>query len=372
MGRLSNIQILRALAAFMVVVYHCGMEMTRIGEVTSQTLFFDHDPWGTGVVLFFAISGFIMVATSYDHFGKAGGSLEFARRRLIRIVPLYWLITSLAVIGALLAPKMISVPVTEPLYILKSYLFWPDARVNGLVRPIATPGWTLNLEMMFYTVFAVALLFPRRVGLTFALGLLGGMSVLQVLGVFRDGPLASVALNFWGDPIIVGFMLGMIVGVLYRQGYRLSGKVAFAVSAVGVALLMHKAIPGYREDHIVIRMADFIPAGIVLLGAALGPQINPARLVWKLPLLVGDASYSLYLVHEFLLRPLRVVWVKTALPVMPFWSFLVVGIAVALTGGFLCYFLFEKPVTNWLNGSRKPARVPVDRLSARLVRQASA
>ncbi|HTK12476.1 MAG TPA: acyltransferase [Xanthobacteraceae bacterium] len=372
MRKLSNIQILRALAAFMVVVSHCGLEMKRIGEVTGDKLFFDNEALGTGVVLFFAISGFIMVATSYDGFARPGASLDFARRRIIRIVPLYWAITACAVVGALLAPQMISVPVTEPGYILSSFLFWPDARVNGLVRPITTPGWTLNLEMMFYTVFTFALLFPRRVGLAVALSLLGGLTLAQILGVFSHGPLASVQLNFWGDPIIVGFMLGMVVGVAYKMGYRLSYWPALIIGAIGLALLVHPSIPGYPEDNIIIRAADFIPAFIVLIAVALGPQVDGARQPWVLPMLIGDASYSLYLSHEFFIRPLRVLWVNKLASFMPYWSFLVIGIIVALSVGFLSYFLFERPVTRWLTRGDKRKPVSVDQRPQRLVGPASA
>ncbi len=366
-GKLANIQILRAVAAFMVVIYHCGMEMTEIGNATGRKLFFDHDPWGTGVVLFFAISGFIMVATNYNAFGKPGAPLDFMKRRVMRIVPLYWVITTLAVIGVTLAPQMLKVPVNDIGYIVSSYLFWPEARVNGLVRPLATPGWTLNLEMMFYVVFAVALLFPRRVGLAFTLIMLGGMSLCHVLGVFAaDGALASVPLNFWSDPIIIGFMLGMLVGVFYEMGFRIPGWPALAIAAIGMMLLMHSAIPGLPEDNFYVRIADAVPAAIVLTAFALGPQIDGSRLAWRFPLAVGEASYSLYLTHEFILRPFRSLWLAKLGAFLPYWSFLAFGSVLALTVGFGCYYVVERPASRLLNPKNKHAKLvtPVGAQSA--------
>jgi len=370
--KLSNIQILRAVAAMMVVIYHCGMEMSEIGHATGRTLFFDHDPWGTGVALFFAISGFIMVSTSYDAFGRPGASLDFARRRIIRIVPVYWLMTTVAVAGAVALPHLQKVPVLDAAYITASYLFWPVARANGFVRPIATPGWTLNLEMMFYAVFAVALLFPRRFGLGFALAALGGLTIAQALGTFAaDGALPSVALNFWGDPIITGFLFGMLAGVVARRGLRMSGPVALGVMALGFALLLHTRFTGFVDDHPIVRLADSLPSALIVLAAAIGPQVDGRRLVWAAPLFIGDASYSLYLVHEFGLRPLRGVWLRFA-EAMPLWTFLMPGIALSLALGALGYLLFERPVTRWLNGRGRPAPVRLDRLGTRLRPSASA
>jgi peptidoglycan/LPS O-acetylase OafA/YrhL len=51
-----------------------------------------------GVDLFFVISGFIMVYTTWDDFGAPGSSIRFFARRLIRIAPLYWIATALLII----------------------------------------------------------------------------------------------------------------------------------------------------------------------------------------------------------------------------------------------------------------------------------
>jgi peptidoglycan/LPS O-acetylase OafA/YrhL len=259
---------------------------------------------------------------------------------------------------------MLSVPVMDAKYIASSYLFWPEARVNGLMRPIATPGWTLNLEMMFYAVFAVALLLPRRLGLGFALLLLGGMAAAHVAGVFAPGgALPSPVLNFWSDPIITGFMLGMGVGILFVHGCRQSFWTMLVLAIVGMVWLLNvPSRPDLPEDDLWVRLSSAIPATIVLAALAFGPQLG-LHLRWKwlfAPLLlIGDASYSLYLTHEFLLRPLRVVWQKFTADLLPLWSFLPIGIAISILGGLACYWLFEKPVTNWLSRRLRQRRAIV-------------
>ena len=90
---LFTVQALRAFAASSVVVHH-------IMIVAVQKAGYHYSFPSTaaaGVDLFFLISGFIMVYTHFDDFGEAGASTSFIRRRLIQIVPLYWIATTVAV-----------------------------------------------------------------------------------------------------------------------------------------------------------------------------------------------------------------------------------------------------------------------------------
>src|SRR5437016_4636844 len=125
MSKLPNIQLLRALAASSVVVYHSGIESTSVCKGTNLNCVYDFWTGGYGVGLFFVISGFIMVTTSWNAFGQPGAALDFMRRRIIRIVPLYWLLTTVAVIGVFFVPTMLNVPVLDFPYVAASYLFWP-------------------------------------------------------------------------------------------------------------------------------------------------------------------------------------------------------------------------------------------------------
>src|SRR5665213_2480367 len=257
-SKLVNIQILRAVAALTVVLYHVGVEQTHIcsdaGRGCSLDVWYGLD----GVTLFFMISGFIMVVTSWNSFGKQGAAVDFMRRRIQRIVPLYWIVTTLAVIGISIAPSMLNVPVLDPIYIAASYLFYPVTRLNGLVRPIANLGWTLELEMMFYVIFTGALLFNRKLGMALAL-----------------------------------------------------------------------------------------PAAALFLVGALGPQLNASNLLTRIGLLLGDASYSLYLIHPFILRPFAKIWAKLFVTHVPMWVFPCVAPIAAIASGLALYWLVERPLSNY-------------------------
>ena len=359
MLKLPNIQILRAVAALAVVFYHDGIESTSICNNSGLPCSYDFWVGAFGVPLFFIISGFIMVMTTWNSFGQTGAPLDFIKRRIIRIVPLYWLVTSVAVVGIIISPSMLNVPVLDPLYIFGSYLFWPVTRVNGLVRPIANLGWTLNIEMMFYTVFTVALLFNRARGLILTMGFLAGMSVFQAMGLFgKAGTLQSTPLNFWADPIILNFIMGMVIAVVYRKGLRLNmseNALLIAIAIVGIMLVgnfsgMLNALP---EDHMINRVTAMIPMLCLVAAATIGPQLDSTKLIWRAGLLVGDASYSLYLIHPFILRPLAKLWAKFIGTSLPVWSFTVLGVVVALAAGLTLYALVERPLTQYFSRRRK-------------------
>jgi peptidoglycan/LPS O-acetylase OafA/YrhL len=353
MKRLPNIQMLRACAAMMIVIYHCGIETTRLAGTLGRDGLFNYDAWGAGVPIFFAISGFIMVVTSAHMFGSRSAATDFMRRRIIRIVPLYWLVTTAAFAALLVAPSLMKkVPQGDYLYVVASYLFWPYVRLTGDVRPLATPGWTLNLEMLFYVVFAFALLFPRRVGFSVLFGSLGLLVTARVIGL-----LPGVALNFWGDPIVVGFLFGAAVGLAYNNGVRLSGWWAALILLIGFIGVFELKITGFAEDSLVVRIGYAIPATVILIAVALGPQVDEGSRLWWPALAIGDASYSLYLVQEFMLRSLHLVWLKGILSIFPLWTFIPLGIAIALLVAFASYRLFERPMTRWLNGVGRPRRI---------------
>src|SRR6476620_6933057 len=111
-----------------------------------------------GVDLFFVISGFIMWATTET---RRRGPMQFWLARIVRIVPLYWIFTTLYIAAALITPESFYVVHLEAVHIIKSYLFVPATHPNlGLIAPVYTLGWTLNYEMFFYLLFGCCLFFP--------------------------------------------------------------------------------------------------------------------------------------------------------------------------------------------------------------------
>ena len=348
-GSIQSIQILRAVAALGVVCLHiCNEAQNRLGV---------HNPLpgatigAAGVDLFFVISGFIMVYASASMFGQPGAPLAFFKRRLIRIVPLYWAVT-VATIGLFVVLKYTgAVEQLTAGTIASSFLFIPYARPDGEMFPVQTLGWTLNYEMMFYVIFAIALALPRRSALVVVL-VLGAMAAVGS-AINLPQPLA-----YWCDPIILEFCFGIAIAVAFRKGWRLPAAAVWGLIAVGVLALvaMSIALPGMSRP---IRWG--LPAAALVAAAALAEHGGASRR-WLPLAILGDASYSLYLTHILVILLLPSVAYKLNIDVRLYIATLVVG---SLGASLTTYFLFERPVTRalqqWLIS--RPAAAEGERLT---------
>jgi len=340
MARLANIQILRAFAALMVLVSHLGTEFVDIAARRGLDISFNPTPWTSGVDLFFVVSGFIMVVTAGNSFGTPGATGRFLSRRIARVVPLYWLLTTAVLAGGLLAPRLLNVPVVDAWHIVASYLFWPAARATGEIRPVLALGWTLNFEMLFYLLFGLALALPRRWGLA---ALAGGLLGLVALGQLTQLP--GVALPFWASPVLLEFLAGMAVGLLYRPALRLGAWPALMMIGAGLVALLASGSAADHRDQIPAVLTLLVPAALVVACAAAAPDMARG-LAGRAIMAVGDASYSLYLVHPFAIRPLHAAWNAADLPL---WLFPPAAIALSIGVALALFHAFERPSNSWLS-----------------------
>lgn len=348
------VQILRAVAATMVVWHHARHEVGLLAErgaggaLAPGTLL----PWWAGVDLFFVVSGLVIVLASRRLAGEAGARRRFLAHRIARVVPLYWL-TSLAYLAlALAAPGLLGEAgalARDPGYVAASFLFWPAARPDGSVQPLYGLGWTLNDEMAFYAVFALGLGFGLRGAVAWLWIVFGS---LVVAGALLALPLP---LAFWADPIVVEFALGAGLGLARVAGLRLPPSARWALAGLGLAGLLFAAfslggageVPGFTRPLLV-----GLPALLLVAAAALGPGGEaeaslPVRALARL----GDASYALYLIHPFVLRAAREALVRLGLaaPLHP-WGSLLAMILLAFGAALAVHRFVEAPLTRRLRG----------------------
>ena len=97
---LFGVQYLRGIAATMVAYYHMIGQLPSLSPYVEKYLL-GYPSLASGVDLFFVISGFIMLLTT-----QKTTPVEFVLRRIIRVVPLYWLLTTLIVAIDLWLPKL--------------------------------------------------------------------------------------------------------------------------------------------------------------------------------------------------------------------------------------------------------------------------
>ncbi len=352
-GQIVALQLLRGLAACAVVVEHLLQRYDKRGVLPAELPDFVSRLGQTGVFAFFAISGFIMVFIT-SRSGTAGqGGGAFLKARFLRVAPLYYLTTVLMVIftwatQGLAMKDAFRFPTLDQW--IGSLLFIPHRGANGLIQPIYGLGWSLHYEMFFYLLFAAGLLVHRRRGILLILAVLGG---LAAIGPWIDAPsqrwgLAVIAYVFT-RPVMLFFMAGMIIALVHqRLQDRLPeaplGLIALlALAALGLAALA----PGFMPTlaAIVVSVCACVllrPRGGALSGMT--AQLSSA---------LGNASYSIYLTHSFVLGAFAA---ATAGMVASGAGVLVALILCACTGcfllGWVVWHWVEIPMTRRLRGKR--------------------
>lgn len=346
-NKLEIIQLLRASAAFFVVISHISHELVSL--LLERTRNFNEKlfPGDFGVDLFFVISGFIMIYTCWNKFGQPNAMYNFARKRMIRIVPLYWIMTTLMICIVIVLPDNVNSATSQWQQWVSSYLFIPYAReTDGLIRPVLGLGWSLEFEIFFYLIFGVCLFFVRRTGLILVLVVL----TVIPLATSTNGGIGTAA-RFYGHPIIWEFAFGIIIGAAYRKNLYLPNFLGFLFALIGIVLLI--ASPAYSE--LIDRMRHIhygIPALLIMAGATLtkyGQQLIIARPF----MLVGEISYSIYLCHPFVIGLISMVFHKYAFAteMEPLSLIFVYGSTVCigtLVAGYLVHFYVDTPASNWV------------------------
>jgi len=294
--KIESVQALRAVAALSIAIVHVLHDATGLDPGGMMARWHDALPWASGVDLFFVISGFVMVYASAELFGRRDSPARFTARRLIRIVPLYWATTTLFLLTALAAPGSVSDAVGGLAEIAKSYAFIPARRPDGNIQPIYSLGWTLNYEMFFYVVFAACIWLSRLRAVALVALLLGA-----AIAIHRMVPEGAAALVFWTEPLMAEFLFGMAVALIATTRLILPGPARLSLIVLAPALLMRAHRSGIGGNAPV---AVGVPMALLLAAAVLG---RPARI--SRPLLVlGDASFALYLVHPFAMRATSLLW----------------------------------------------------------------
>jgi len=343
-SKLVHIQVLRALAALSVAFLHAQHDAAGLAARTGWSFpALDRFPWMAGVDVFFVISGFIMVYASRPLFGQEGVQGTFLVRRLLRIVPLYWAVTSLYLAVALVAPALLNSEAIPAWQVLASYLFIPFERPDGTAQPLYSLGWTLNYEMFFYLLFAGVLAWPRgrAVGL-----LVGGLTLLVLVGrLFRlPQPLA-----FWTDPILLEFAFGLGLGLLHAKGVRLGRGLRWVLVAVALGLLAMNLIDLRSNLNEMRPLAWGVPAALLVAAASLTATTRKPSLLTRFGEMTGDASYAIYLVHPFVIRGMGVLLARTGIDaVLGPWGFIVLVLAATLAASLLVHRFFERPVADFV------------------------
>jgi exopolysaccharide production protein ExoZ len=335
-----TVQALRFLAAFAVVVLHNSFYTKERLDHHSQIFALG----ANGVRLFFVISGFVMIVSSQRLIGTPHGWRAFAIKRIIRIVPLYWAVSLFKMLTMAASPSVVLHAKFDWIFILKSFLFIPALNVDGEIRPLMGVGWTLNFEMFFYALYALAL-FVRIRPLHFLPPVLLAMSALSLFKT-RDW---AVPAFFLCDPIVLDFLAGILLATITLRGITLPRGTAYAAVAIGLYYLFGPA-PRPPYGDISASLLTTLAATAVVAGAiALETVLH--RRIPLFVLFMGGASYSLYMVHPIIAPAVPELFAKIQIVDAP--MAIGGGVLLASLVAALCYRFVETPLSTVIDRHAK-------------------
>lgn len=334
--RIDAIQYLRGIAAMLVVLHH----------VRNPRPWMDWNPLAgsdfgaSGVAVFFVISGFVMYHACRDE--PAG---RFLLRRAIRIVPLYWIMTTVRF--AILARDdlaNLSLPALTGDY-LRSLLFIPHYHAvhTDRIWPVLIPGWTLTYETFFFAVFAVGILTRRTVVVTAT-----ALAFLVGLGVFYHGR-APLVLT-WTSPFLLLFLAGIGIGVLRRRGVLDRLRPALAPAAF-LFVLSGLGVFGPALDPAMTAISS-----VMLVAGVAAPGSGGAWPLTGLLGRLGDASYSIYLSHAVCLGAVMAVLARVPLTgPAQFLAVTSAALVICAGIGIATWRLVERPLLRRMRRREMPA-----------------
>jgi peptidoglycan/LPS O-acetylase OafA/YrhL len=341
---ITNIQAMRGLASVMVIIGHVLLLQPGLG--LDRAFPFFGVIASSGVDIFFVISGFI-ISTVAMRSGRASRGTRheiawnFGVKRLTRIYPVYWIVFALAFA---LTPVVHFAPdFVKRMPAIQQFLLL--THTNSYIMA----AWSLCFEMYFYAAVTVALwISPRHVGRVIAIWAIGASAViLYDTFIAHRSWIAIVPFS----PLVLEFIFGMVVAFLINR--RITD---FAVTAVVLGIILF--IVGLE----VMRLRDWwtlapwwrtmwsgLPSMLIIYGVV----ALEVKRGWKFASLwstFGDASYSIYIWHQFLFYSMLKICESTGLLGHAGWMLIPVWLAVGLIVGFISYNKIELPIQSYLNG----------------------
>lgn len=312
---LESIEALRLIAALGVMLSHVGYGYYYAKGFSSSV----------GVNLFFCISAFLMMFTTEQSMPK-----HFVVKRIIRLAPLYWLLTILTFAASYFVSKFgqANISVDE---LIKSLLFLPYAR-DGLkdadvVRPIVGPAWTMNCDIWFMVIFAISakLNYKNRGIIAASLCLL-----IRITGAFLPGKWAIS--DFMHRQVWINYAAGILVYYVWSfvRSIDPKGKTLWATAVLLLTVLLYfMAKPAY--------ITTFLCATILFVVLFAFQRTHmPRAVTW-----FGTISYSFYLVHYYVIMILSIVFDFTK-----FSHHTVIGtilaLLISLVVAQLSYYIIER------------------------------
>jgi peptidoglycan/LPS O-acetylase OafA/YrhL len=325
-------------------------------SVSDQQNFFHLQSMGNiGVDIFFVISGFIIFYISRTSEGIAQG-LSFLMKRFLRINPVYY-ISSFIFLAILITDVWIKkglayVSVDKVIdFLPDTFFIIPTRGQVGTYNPVSIVGWTLGFEWLFYFIFFPLIVLQVKNKFLWASIIIVSLSALGQLFYFHDS-----RYTFITNSIMLEFLLGVFICWAYCKYEIISTKLAFSLILIGIIIYGILFIYGYGDvwyyQNVLSNKSSIgrfaiwgIPSAFIVAGCVfLEKQLKLIKL-WtnKLVSILGDASFSIYLIHPIIFLMLSKLYKRTGLFIDPDISILL-QLFFSIIVSILFYKVVEKPL----------------------------
>ncbi|WP_051248748.1 acyltransferase family protein [Inquilinus limosus] len=329
-GRLAYVDSLRGIAALLVVLMH---NVQPVATAPVRTLIFDVIDLGkVGVIMFFAISGFVI---PFSFPNGAAPIRRFAISRLFRLYPAYWfsIAAYLALILIAAAPFPPAADILANLTMAQTAMGQPN--LIGVY-------WTLFIELIFYMLcalaFAAGLLRKARFTLVACITCLGVAALFAVarFHLERKVPVAlplSLSVMFWGTL----WREAIVNGSEKHRRFAIWTLLLYIAFIPPISLLAYNIDLGLEENW-VRYMSSYLVALAIFVALTTAVRISS-----RLPVWLGAISYSLYLFHVHARDAVRMALASIGAE-LPVWTAVLLSVAVAVAAAWVIYTLVERPM----------------------------
>lgn len=299
MSRLHNLDYLRGIAAFLIMIYHY---LLPVVEMDSQSLLSRIGFYG--VSIFYILSGLTLYHVYETRFSfNTRGFADFFKKRFFRIYPLYWL------------------AVCFSLFYISPDLWWLFKNLSGLFGFIhwdgtmVPGGWSIGNELVFYCFFPLFLFLAKNSKIGFLVAHIVVFGLYVYFGFYQLEYVTNT--SYWRDytnPLnqLWLFLLGISMGKLFKGT---TFNVYLTLSSVLVGFLIMALYPTFDPNRIILVLGWnkllFTAACVLIVIGFYKTTYELPKMAHTSLAFIGQASYSIYLLHQFVLRFIKYVNERT-------------------------------------------------------------
>lgn len=329
---ITSLNDLRALAALMVVISHITCTGKFLGAFRGSY----------AVSIFYILSSFLCMYTTEKQL-NIKENVFYILKKVLKLIPIYYLFTIFTFIVATLKPELFNTSTATIPNLIKSFCFIPYQNANGLVRPILDVTWFLVLTFWFYVLFGISRMISNKYR-----GIISGIALSIIIILCEIFIPDNAIFNQYKSGIfslILGILLYFGYGVV-KEKINVDDKCKWQTNFIFYACfilcsIIYSYLHSIIDTSYIIELIPLLLTTLFIIFSSKFIQINLINII-------ATSSYSLYLVHEFIVKGFsRLIYNLDNLTIATFiLSFVCLSISIAI--GILINKFIEKPINKFI------------------------